>query len=131
VTDAPAAGPAVGGVLLLLGSPALAFLSNAATFGLSAIAVLAIPGGEAFRPARSRTGPTGCSPRAERPSRCSRVERDGAECEAAMHPVVRAGQVVGLAGGRLVDGQHRHLAFEALLPGPRGQGRGGAQVLGA
>jgi MFS family permease len=43
-------GPAVGGVLLLLGSPALAFLANAVTFGLSALAVLAIPGGSAFRP---------------------------------------------------------------------------------
>jgi MFS family permease len=44
------AGPALGGVLLLLGAPALAFLLNAATFGLSSVAVLAIPGGEAFRP---------------------------------------------------------------------------------
>ncbi|HEX4258570.1 MAG TPA: MFS transporter [Streptosporangiaceae bacterium] len=42
------AGPALGGVLLLLGSPALAFVVNAATFGLSALAVLAIPAGPAF-----------------------------------------------------------------------------------
>jgi hypothetical protein len=59
VTDAPAAGPAVGGVLLLLGSPAISFLSNAATFGLSAIAVLAIPGGEAFRPGPQQDRPDG------------------------------------------------------------------------
>jgi len=44
------AGPALGGVLLLLGSPALAFLINGLTFGLSALAVLAIPAGAAFRP---------------------------------------------------------------------------------
>jgi MFS family permease len=42
------AGPALGGVLLLLGSPALAFVVNAATFGLSALAVLTIPAGPAF-----------------------------------------------------------------------------------
>jgi hypothetical protein len=35
-------------VLLLLGSPALAFVVNAATFGLSALAVLTIPAGPAF-----------------------------------------------------------------------------------
>ena len=38
-------GPALGGMLLLLGSPALAFLVNAVTFGLSALAVLSIPAG--------------------------------------------------------------------------------------
>jgi MFS family permease len=43
------AGPALGGVLLLLGSPALAFVVNAVTFGVSAVAVLAIPAGPAFR----------------------------------------------------------------------------------
>ena len=42
------AGPAVGGVLLLLGSPALAFVVNAVTFGVSAVVVLAIPAGPAF-----------------------------------------------------------------------------------
>jgi MFS family permease len=52
-------GPALGGVLLLLGSPALAFLVNGATFGLSALAVLAIPAGDAFRPAPSHQRPTG------------------------------------------------------------------------
>ena len=46
------AGPALGGVLLLLGSPALAFLLNAVTFGLAALAVLAIPAGQVFRPGR-------------------------------------------------------------------------------
>src|ERR1700760_2837787 len=42
------AGPALGGVLLLLGSPALAFVVNAVTFGVAAVAVLAIPAGPAF-----------------------------------------------------------------------------------
>src|SRR5436305_6629333 len=36
------AGPALGGVLLFLGSPALAFLINGVTFGLSALGVLAV-----------------------------------------------------------------------------------------
>src|ERR1700733_887283 len=36
------AGPALGGVLLLLGSPALAFAVNALTFGVAAACVLAI-----------------------------------------------------------------------------------------
>src|SRR6266568_4695084 len=36
------AGPALGGVLLLLGQPALAFAVNAATFGAAAVCVLAI-----------------------------------------------------------------------------------------
>jgi MFS family permease len=53
------AGPALGGVLLLLGAPAFAFLLNAATFGLSSLAVLAIPGGEAFRPGPQQTRPGG------------------------------------------------------------------------
>lgn len=52
-------GPALGGVLLLLGSPALAFALNAATFGLSALAVLAIPAGAAFKPAPSPERPAG------------------------------------------------------------------------
>ena len=47
-------GPALGGVLLLLGSPALAFLLNGLTFGLSAATVLAIPAGDCFRPAGGR-----------------------------------------------------------------------------
>jgi MFS family permease len=44
-------GPALGGVLLLIGPPALAFGVNAATFGLSALAVLAIPAAAVCRPA--------------------------------------------------------------------------------
>jgi MFS family permease len=53
------AGPALGGVLLLLGSPAAAFLLNAVTFGLAALAVLAIPAGQTFRPARRGARPGG------------------------------------------------------------------------
>jgi MFS family permease len=52
-------GPAIGGVLLLLGSPWLAFAVNAVTFGLSALAVLAVPANPAFRPARSQDRPSG------------------------------------------------------------------------
>jgi predicted MFS family arabinose efflux permease len=52
-------GPALGGVLLLLGSPAAAFAVNALTFGLSALAVLAIRAGDVFRPARSAQRPAG------------------------------------------------------------------------
>jgi MFS family permease len=63
------AGPALGGVLLLLGSPALAFVVNAATFGLSALAVLAIPAGPAFA-----VDPAA----AERPSSLVRDVADGA-----------------------------------------------------
>jgi MFS family permease len=47
-------GPALGGVLLLLGTPALAFALNALTFGLSALAVLAIRARGAFRPRRAQ-----------------------------------------------------------------------------
>jgi MFS family permease len=47
-----AAGPVLGAALLLLGSPGTAFLVNAGTFGLSALAVLSIPAGPAFRPGR-------------------------------------------------------------------------------
>jgi predicted MFS family arabinose efflux permease len=50
---AVAAGPVVGAVVLLLGPPSTAFLLNAATFSLSALAVLSIPGGAAFRPTRA------------------------------------------------------------------------------
>jgi predicted MFS family arabinose efflux permease len=55
-------GPALGGVLLLLGSPAFAFAVNALTFGLSAVAVLAIRAGsdrDPFRCARSADRPAG------------------------------------------------------------------------
>jgi predicted MFS family arabinose efflux permease len=47
-----AAGPVLGAGLLFLGSPATAFLMNAGTFALSALAVLSIPAGPAFRPGR-------------------------------------------------------------------------------
>ena len=55
-------GPALGGVLLILGSPASAFGLNALTFGLSALAVLAIRAdGDAnpFRPRRAADCPDG------------------------------------------------------------------------
>ena len=48
-----AAGPVVGAAVLLLGAPSTAFLLNAATFGLSTLAVLSIPGGAVFRPTRA------------------------------------------------------------------------------
>jgi MFS family permease len=70
------AGPALGGVLLLLGSPALAFVVNAATFGLSALAVLAIPAGPAFAADAAA---------AERPSSLVRDVADGARVLRA-HP---------------------------------------------
>lgn len=47
------AGPALGGMLLLLGSPALAFVVNAATFGASAACVLAIRADGVFRTAQA------------------------------------------------------------------------------
>ena len=52
-------GPALGGVLLLLGSPAIAFALNALTFGLSALAVLGIRARGIFRPVRSGRRPAG------------------------------------------------------------------------
>jgi MFS family permease len=44
------AGPAGGAVLLLLGSPALAFLLNAVTFAVSAAVLLSLPRGTVFAP---------------------------------------------------------------------------------
>jgi MFS family permease len=52
-------GPALGGVLLFLGSPAAAFGLNALTFGLSALAVLAIRTDGAFATRRSAERPAG------------------------------------------------------------------------
>ena len=49
---AVAAGPVFGAALLFLGSPGSAFLVNAGTFALSALAVLSIPAGPEFRPGR-------------------------------------------------------------------------------
>jgi MFS family permease len=70
------AGPALGGVLLLLGSSALAFVVNAATFGVAALVVLAIPAGPAFAVDAAAT---------ERPSRLARDVADGARVLRA-HP---------------------------------------------
>jgi MFS family permease len=78
-------GPAIGGVLLLLGSPWLAFAVNAVTFGVSALAVLAIPANPAFRPA------TAAGSR-ERPRGVLRDVADGARVLRA-HP--RVLQLVG------------------------------------
>jgi MFS family permease len=50
-------GPALGGVLLFLGSPAAAFAANALTFGLSALAVLAIRDRAVFATRRSAEPP--------------------------------------------------------------------------
>ena len=52
-------GPALGGVLLFLGSPAFAFALNALTFGLSALAVLAVRDRGAFTVRRSADYPAG------------------------------------------------------------------------
>jgi predicted MFS family arabinose efflux permease len=52
-------GPAFGAVLLLIGSPAFAFGVNAVTFGLSALAVLAVPAGPAFHPGQPGERPAG------------------------------------------------------------------------
>ena len=49
--------PGLGSVLLLLGPPSTAFLVDAASFVLSALAVLSIPAGAVFRPARGRRRP--------------------------------------------------------------------------
>ena len=56
------AGPALGGILLLVGSPAIAIALNALTFGLSALAVLAIRPSEVFRAARPTDRPAGLLP---------------------------------------------------------------------
>ena len=52
-------GPALGGLLLLLGSPAFAFALNAVTFGLSALALLAIRADGAFATRRAPGQPAG------------------------------------------------------------------------
>jgi MFS family permease len=53
------AGPGFGAVLLLLGSPTAAFLANAATFAVSALLVLSLPGGALFAPERTGGPATG------------------------------------------------------------------------
>jgi MFS family permease len=50
------AGPGLGAVLLLLGSPATAFVVNAASFGLAALVVASLPAGPLFAPARAAAG---------------------------------------------------------------------------
>lgn len=62
------AGPALGGVLLLLGSPAAAFALNALTFALSAVAVLAIKDRGVFAARRSAQSPVAQSPVAQSPA---------------------------------------------------------------
>ncbi|HEX3690333.1 MAG TPA: MFS transporter [Solirubrobacteraceae bacterium] len=52
------AGPALGAVILALSGPAVAILVNAATFAVSAAAVLAIGRHEAFRPRTRTSGET-------------------------------------------------------------------------
>ncbi|WP_432824715.1 MFS transporter [Dactylosporangium sp. CA-092794] len=49
------AGPAAGAVLLVLGSPATAFLGNALTFAASAVIVAALPAGALFAPPEKTT----------------------------------------------------------------------------
>jgi MFS family permease len=50
------AGPALGGVLLLIGSPATAFAVNAVTFGVAAVFTVAIRDRRAFEITRTGTG---------------------------------------------------------------------------
>ena len=52
-------GPALGGLLLLLGSPALAFVVNGLTFGFSALCIPAIGGAGVFRSVRQPGHPAG------------------------------------------------------------------------
>jgi MFS family permease len=49
-------GPALGGVLLLVGSPAAAFVVNAATFGAAAVFTMTIKGRRAFDVSRNGAG---------------------------------------------------------------------------
>jgi predicted MFS family arabinose efflux permease len=51
------AGPAFGALLLLLGTPATAFLVNAASFGLAAAAVASLPAGPLFAPGGGQARP--------------------------------------------------------------------------
>jgi MFS family permease len=53
------AGPAGGALLLLLGSPATAFLINAATFAVSAVILLGLPAGALFKPSAPNTDAIG------------------------------------------------------------------------
>jgi MFS family permease len=80
-------GPALGGVLLLLGTPVLAFVLNASTFGVSALAVLAIPANSAFHHGAFRTERSG-----ERPAG---LLRDIAAGAAALRAHPEAVRLVG------------------------------------
>jgi MFS family permease len=75
-------GPALGGVLLLLGSPASAFALNALTFGLSALAVLAIRTDGDLNPFRPR-------PAADRPGGLLREVAQGAAALRAHRAALR------------------------------------------
>ena len=75
-------GPALGGVLLLLGSPASAFALNALTFGLSALAVLAIRADGDLNPFRPRRG-------ADRPAGLLREVAQGAAALRAHRAALR------------------------------------------
>jgi MFS family permease len=57
-----AAGPALGAVLLLFGSPAVAFAINALTFLISCVLVASIASGPEFVPARHAPNPAGHGP---------------------------------------------------------------------
>jgi MFS family permease len=52
-------GPALGGLLLLLGSPAMAFVVNGLTFGFAALCIPAVGGAAVFRSARRPGRPAG------------------------------------------------------------------------
>ena len=82
-------GPALGGVLLLIGSPALAFVVNAVTFGLAAAAVLAIAPGPVFA-----VSPGGASA-AGGASRPSGLWHDVADGAAALRAHPEAVRLVG------------------------------------
>ena len=75
-------GPALGGVLLLLGAPASAFALNALTFGLSALAVLAIRADGDPNPFRRRRA-------ANRPGGLLREVAQGAAALRAHHAALR------------------------------------------
>src|SRR6266851_2392644 len=125
------AGPALGGVLLLLGQPALAFVVNAATFGAAAVGRAAAPGG-------GRRGGAAGAPGGGAAGRCRHRMQPGLRhADGAVHPrrpVVRA-RPAGLRlpvrrAGHRRPGRHRAGqpgGPDALPCGPgRDAGRGRA-----
>jgi len=82
------AGPALGGVLLLVGSPALAFAVNALTFGVAAACAATIRASGAFTPSRA-AGPRSASPGH------GRLLRDVADGAAALRAYPAAVRLVG------------------------------------